>query len=207
MKIQSLAGGAAGSMPNISKTNLKKVLLPIPPTALQNQFATIVKKVESLKSRYQQSLTDLETLYGALSQKAFKGELDLSRVPLPTEDNDMMQEDITEAEDTQPMEPSFELPAPADLSALHSPEGRKSLIDQWLTAWLEHLGGAPFAVQPFMETARQQLGELTEDGTSDWGAAEYGEIKVIVFEALKQGRLIQDYDEAEKQVRITAAKE
>ncbi len=53
-----------------------------PPIDLQNQFAAIVEKVESLKSRYQQSLTDLKVLYGALSQKAFKGELDLSRVPL-----------------------------------------------------------------------------------------------------------------------------
>ena len=35
-----------------------------------------------VKAHYQQSLTDLENLYGALSQKAFKGELDLSRVPL-----------------------------------------------------------------------------------------------------------------------------
>ena len=49
---------------------------------MQDQFAIIVEKVESLKSRYRQSLTDLEALYGALSQQAFKGELDLSRVPL-----------------------------------------------------------------------------------------------------------------------------
>lgn len=76
--IQSLAAGAAGSMPNISKTNLKQVLLPRPPLPLQNQFAVIVEKVESLKFRYLQSLAELEKLYGALSQKAFKGELDLT---------------------------------------------------------------------------------------------------------------------------------
>jgi len=33
-------------------------------------------------------VTDLENLYGALSQKAFKGELDLSRVVLSTENTD-----------------------------------------------------------------------------------------------------------------------
>lgn len=82
--VQSLAAGAAGSMPNISKSNLQKILLPIPPLEMQNNFADIVKNVESLKSRYQKSLTDLESLYGTLSQKAFKGKLDLSRVPLPT---------------------------------------------------------------------------------------------------------------------------
>ncbi len=45
------------------------------------KFAYIVEKVEGLKSRYQQSLADLEARYGALSQKAFKGELDVSQVP------------------------------------------------------------------------------------------------------------------------------
>ena len=56
--------------------------IPIPPMDLQKKFASIVEKVEDIKSRYQQGLTDLETLYGAVSQQAFKGELDLSRVPL-----------------------------------------------------------------------------------------------------------------------------
>ena len=69
-------------LPFISQPMLLDYPLPLPPIDLQNQFAAIVEKVESIKSRYQQSLTDLESLYGALSQKAFKGELDLSRVPL-----------------------------------------------------------------------------------------------------------------------------
>lgn len=47
------------------------------------QFASVVEKIEGIKSRYQQSLTELEALYGNLSQQAFKAELDLSRVPLP----------------------------------------------------------------------------------------------------------------------------
>jgi type I restriction enzyme S subunit len=57
--------------------------IPVPPMDLQIKFAAIVEKIDGLKFRYQQSLTDLETLYGALSQQAFKGELDLSRVPVP----------------------------------------------------------------------------------------------------------------------------
>ena len=84
-KIQSLAGGAAGSMPNISKANLKNIYIPLPPLELQNRFAAIVTKVESQKTAYAQSLIQLESLYGTISQKAFKGELDLSRVPLVEE--------------------------------------------------------------------------------------------------------------------------
>lgn len=70
---------------SINSKQLKNFPVVIPPPDLQNQFAAIVEKVEGLKSRYQQSLADLESLYGALSQKAFKGELDLSRVVLPVE--------------------------------------------------------------------------------------------------------------------------
>jgi restriction endonuclease S subunit len=73
--IQSLASGAAGSMPNISKDKLNKLKIPIPPYSLQTQFAQIVEKTEALKTQYRQSLQELENLYGSLSQKAFNGEL------------------------------------------------------------------------------------------------------------------------------------
>lgn len=63
-----------------------------PAVQLQNQFANIVEKVEDLKSLYQQSLSELENLYGALSQKAFKGELDLSRVVLPVDQAETREE-------------------------------------------------------------------------------------------------------------------
>lgn len=66
----------------LTKGDFERIQMIKPPVELQNQFAAIAEKVESLKSRYQQSLTDLENLNGALSQQAFKGELDLSRVPL-----------------------------------------------------------------------------------------------------------------------------
>ncbi len=56
---------------------LKQINLPIAPLELQAQFAQIVEKTEALKAQYQQSLQELENLYGSLSQKAFKGELNL----------------------------------------------------------------------------------------------------------------------------------
>ena len=59
---------------------MQKLYIPMPPIDRQNQFADISEMVEVIKLRYQQSLTELENLYGTLSQKAFKGELDLSRV-------------------------------------------------------------------------------------------------------------------------------
>jgi len=67
---------------SINSTQLKKFPVIIPPLPLQNQFAAIVEKVESIKAKQTQSLVELESLYGSLSQRAFKGELDLSRVPV-----------------------------------------------------------------------------------------------------------------------------
>lgn len=62
----------------IKETKIKRA-----PIDLQNHFAEIHSHVDLVRSSYQQSLTNLESLYGALSQQAFKGELDLSRVALP----------------------------------------------------------------------------------------------------------------------------
>lgn len=70
----------AAAQKNINLKILRELEVPVPPIDLQNQFATIVEKVEGLKSRYQQTLTDLESFYGSLSEKAFKGVLDLSRI-------------------------------------------------------------------------------------------------------------------------------
>ncbi len=65
---------------HLTGEKLKETIIPIPPLQLQNQFAAIVEKIETLKVKYTQSLTELENLYGSLSQRAFKGELDLSGV-------------------------------------------------------------------------------------------------------------------------------
>lgn len=96
--VRALASGGHDSMLNISMKKFMTLGIPCPPKDLQNQFAAIVEKVEALKNRYQQSLTDLEALYGALSQQAFKGELDLSRVPPPGRRKD---EKAPEAEPAQ----------------------------------------------------------------------------------------------------------
>lgn len=76
---QKLTKGIANR--DLGLKRIARISLLVPPINLQTQFAAIVEKTESLKTRYQQNLTELENLYGVLSQKAFKGELDLSRIP------------------------------------------------------------------------------------------------------------------------------
>lgn len=64
---------------NINLAILNKLKFPNPPIELQTQFAQIVEKTEALKTQYQQSLQELENLYGSLSQKAFRGELSVKQ--------------------------------------------------------------------------------------------------------------------------------
>ncbi|MBU4261347.1 MAG: restriction endonuclease subunit S [Proteobacteria bacterium] len=197
--------------------DFKAQKIPRPPIELQNQFSVIVKKIESLKSSYQHSLTDLETLYGALSQKAFKGELDLSRVVLPMDEEvlaEVMEPITTKLPDTQPV---IELPAPDSVAGFFSAKGRKALIAKWLEVYLELLGSRPFSAQHFMETAQQRLAELLEELqepeslTTDYeffrfGPHEYDHVKELIFQALESGRLAQTYDEAGNLVQLTMAK-
>lgn len=81
----SIGGGlkqfmGASTIAHLTGENLKKLKLSYPPIELQQKFAQIVEKAEGIKKQYQASLSELEQLYAALSQKAFRGELKISGV-------------------------------------------------------------------------------------------------------------------------------
>jgi type I restriction enzyme S subunit len=202
-EIQSLAAGAAGSMPNISKTNLKEARLPLPPLPLQDRFAVIVEKVEGIKFRYLRSLTDLEALYGALSQQAFKGELDLSRVPLP----DLPIAGETPVASTpssaQAAVPAINLPeTELLLPVLKDREQLKPLLDHWLEAYLAQLGGNDLSVKAFFAAAESRVAELHPDDEFELGADAYDLIKAWVFKALGSGALEQVYPDENIRVAL-----
>jgi type I restriction enzyme S subunit len=67
------------AQPHINSEQIKNLNFYYPPYELQTKFAYIIEKTETIKTQYQQSLKELEGLFGSLSQKAFKGELDLSK--------------------------------------------------------------------------------------------------------------------------------
>lgn len=71
--IQSLAGGAAGSMPNISKAKLKTVLIELPPQALQEQYEKAVKSIEAIRANQLVSLGKMDAAFMSLQQSLFQG--------------------------------------------------------------------------------------------------------------------------------------
>lgn len=77
IKIQLLGVGSAGGaiMEAITKEQLEKFKIPVPPIELQKQFAERVKLIEVQKQQAQQALAKSEDLFQGLLQQAFKGEL------------------------------------------------------------------------------------------------------------------------------------
>ena len=67
------------AQPTLNIGQIEELKIIVPPIELQTRFAQIVEKTEALKTQYQQSLQELENLYGSLSQRAFKGELTLNK--------------------------------------------------------------------------------------------------------------------------------
>lgn len=73
--IQSLAGGSAGSMPNISKAKLLTVKVPVPPISLQLKFVGSLQRVDALESTSMLGQTKTDSLFVSLQHRAFRGEL------------------------------------------------------------------------------------------------------------------------------------
>ena len=63
------------TMKNLNSGIIENLKIPVPPISIQTQFAQIEAQTELLKTLYQQSLAELEQMYGSLSQRAFRGEL------------------------------------------------------------------------------------------------------------------------------------
>lgn len=206
-RVGRLKTGSDGAFTHMNTGILDNLEVPYPPIDLQDQFAAIDEKVERVKTQYQQSLAELENLYGALSQKAFKGELDLSRVTLISEQHE--KEEVIQTTTIAAVHPkAIELPDPLDLLSLSSAEGREALIGQWLDTYLDQLdSGAAFSTADFLEAAQKRIDELSEDETPELGVAAYDQIKAWVFEDLEKGRLSQRYDDAGNRVQLFSTKD
>jgi type I restriction enzyme S subunit len=184
---------------------LDSLEFPYPPVELQDRFGAIVEKVEGIKSRYQESLTDLETLYGALSQQAFKGELNLSRVQLP---------DAVEGENivaTTPLPAQFTAPeinlpeTELLLPALKNSDKLQPLMEFWLEAYRAQLGGSAFSVEGFITAAQSRLAELHPEADFELGVGAYEHIKSWVFDALAARKLTQAFDDMGNRIQLKAA--
>jgi type I restriction enzyme S subunit len=70
--IRQLASGSAASMPGISKSRLRKLKIPLPPLALQTDFAEQVERIEALARNLNAAAAKAEATVAALSAEVFE---------------------------------------------------------------------------------------------------------------------------------------
>lgn len=204
-RVGRLKTGADGAFTHMNTGVLDSLEFPYPSIELQDQFAAVVEQVETIKSYYQQSLPDLEALYGALSQQAFKGELDLSRVALPAAHIEGEKPVVVTvpAPITTPM---IELPeTDLLLPALQDRTQLAPLLRFWLEDYRTQLGGATFSLERFISAAQTRLAELHPDDDFALNTSDYETMKAWVFEALAAGTLTQAFDDDSNRIELKAA--
>jgi type I restriction enzyme S subunit len=74
-QVQSLAGGAAGSMPNISKSRLLQQSVEVPPKNLQESYVKFLHQLHKTRQTTDTSHMSCVDLFHSLVQRAFNGEL------------------------------------------------------------------------------------------------------------------------------------
>ena len=185
--LNKVAGRAA--QPLVSGSRIYPIATIDVPFENQTAFSVISEKVEGIKSRYQQSLDELEALYGALSQKAFAGELELSRVPisaiepLPPPMQELSVESSLRREEKTP-------PVPANIS-IDEPNQPATIIEQFFHKYLENLpAGAFFSPESCVESCKDIL--INHDELTTWGSVENDQFRDWLFAELEGKRIIQE---------------
>lgn len=86
----------------ITKDAVRGIKIPVVHPQKQSDYKVLVEQIEPIKEQSHNSLKELEDLYGSISQRAFNGELDLSKVDISDmedskkKDLEVVKEDLTE---------------------------------------------------------------------------------------------------------------
>ncbi len=172
---------------------IKETKLKLPPIEFQNRFASIHQKIDEIKNRYQQSLINMKALYGALSQKAFKSELDLSHILLPINKNSFIVKYSTPTQKFGVViSHIYQLPNTSLLNeAMQKDKLTKELLDFWLNAYFSMLGNKAFDIDEFIDSIRERIAELYPDFNFEFISDYYSYIQDLIFNALDKGYIQQ----------------
>jgi type I restriction enzyme S subunit len=157
------------------------------------RFASIAAKVESLNTINQQNLNELENLYSTLSQKAFKGELDLSRIPPPT---------ITaDGHITAPL-PSIRGEVVTGKAMSH-PRARETLLRRLFKGFVAEKKGTSFSLEELWPFIEEKVLEHTDEDSPPLGIADYDQVKLWLFDLLESGGADQHFNEESNLVELS----
>ena len=197
-RVGRLRTGPDGSFTHMNTSILDNLTFPYPPLVLQTQFAQIVDKAESLKTKDETSLQELENLYGALTQRAFRGELDLKKIPVELEGK-VVAKTIAGA-------PTLAIETKVIAKLLDEDIDSKQLAKRLKRIIKENFSGA-FSFDELWEAFTDLypiITSETEDYAQGKESNQYEDVKTLVFGWLAERRplLTQFFDEKQKEILL-----
>jgi len=86
LKRTIIQNGSAATLPILNKSAFQSLELPVAPIEDQKRFIEVVRLLERVKADSVESADEAEKMFSSLQQRAFRGELDLSRLKLDADE-------------------------------------------------------------------------------------------------------------------------
>lgn len=86
LKRTIIQNGSAATLPILNKSAFQSLELPVAPIEEQKRFIEVVRLLERVKADSVESADEAEKMFSSLQQRAFRGELDLSRLKLDADE-------------------------------------------------------------------------------------------------------------------------
>ncbi|MFT7681216.1 MAG: type I restriction enzyme S subunit [Moritella dasanensis] len=175
---------------------IKETKIRRPPVELQNKFEDIYLQVEKVRTEYSNSLALLESLYGSLSDRAFKGKLDLSNINININidsDSDVAIVDefeLAEFEREEDIKISNKI-AWEEEYPMSSGKGRSRLILAFYDAYMCLADANDFSIDKFFDYANMKSLEYMDDDDKPFGFNEYELIKSLLFNEIRSNKIKQ----------------
>jgi type I restriction enzyme S subunit len=201
-RILNLVGG--GAAPRVNIKDLRAISVYAPPFNLQERYESFAAKLNDEEEAIQQSQRIINFLFSSLQQKAFRGELDLSRLQLAPEAESPA---VTPVQQPIVVEGRFAITgggiksfiAPADierqlLAMEKKLEGDKAEPLPWSEDFFKYRTLSQILQPPY------SFASIWSAVEQDFAEPEYETVKNKVFEYVAAGVLKQEFNEEQREI-------
>lgn len=185
-------------VPGLNMGIIKELELPLPPIELQEKFKHFVARHTKSEKDFEDSQQCMNNLFYSVQQRAFRGELDLSKVKLESSEPAPAETEIKKVETVDGIfhRPGY-FPTPPELEAeMMELESQLDRGHPDSIPWNENY--FKYRVLSQVLRAPFTFREIWDQVQYDMPDADYETVKDTIFEYVQQGVLEQRFDEDEK---------
>jgi type I restriction enzyme, S subunit len=178
---------------------IKGLEIPLPPVELQREFRRIVALCTISRTDLEISKVAVDELFSAIQQRAFRGELDLSRLVLAEVVEPAKATDTTAVVANGRYRRPGSFIAPPEIEAQMMALEHKLDVDPGDTiAWDENY----FKYRTLSQVLQPpfSFSDIWEAVENDMEEVSYDTVKDKIFEYVEKGTLEQQFDEARKEI-------